>query len=59
MITATVSSGQNCLDLYLLEIKVPSLFIKILCLSACQFQLEFSLPHLTKPVEDKILSFQS
>lgn len=57
MITARVSSGQNCLDSYLLKIKVPSLFIKIPCLSACQFQLEFSPPHLTKPVEDKMFSF--
>ena len=57
MITARVSSGQNCLDSYLLKIKVPSLFIKIPCLPACQFQLEFSPPHPTKPVEDKMLSF--
>lgn len=57
MITATVSSGQNCLDSYLLKMKALSLFIKIPCLSACQLQLEFSPPHLTKPVEDKMLSF--
>lgn len=59
MITATVSSGQNFLDSCLFKMKVPCLFIKIPCLSAWGFQLEFFPSHLTIPGEDKILSFRS
>lgn len=59
MITAAVSSGQNCFDSYLPKMKVSRLFVKIPCFSVCQFQPEFSPPHLTKPVKDKILSFES